>query len=219
MEAVQKAISLVDLNTLESPSRNPEQHRKICCKKAAKAQPDAPSSPSKEPVSLPVIRYALYNLAFPDFAIEMTPQFLDLLTTVEFYRHLNLDRTKHLFPQFLDDSSQFRSSGDLDPDLEAELSQLTYELTGMRSLFWTIVVHCCQQDLTHRAIFHSITDFWLRFNEYLPFLTNAGPSPHKFHHGMSEGEKQALMATIATGSLSDVIMTKNQGPQDQNQKQ
>lgn len=118
-------------------------------RKAAKAQPDAPSSPSKEPVSLPVIRYALYNLAFPDFAIEMTPQFLDLLTTVEFYRHLNLDRTRHLFPQFLEDNSQFKPSGELDPELEAELSQLSYELTGMRSLFWTIVVHCCQQVCLH----------------------------------------------------------------------
>ncbi|KAJ2931212.1 hypothetical protein H1R20_g5806, partial [Candolleomyces eurysporus] len=216
MEAVQKAISQVDLNTLESPSRNPEFHRKISLlRKAAQVQPDAPSSPSKEPVSLPVIRYALYNLAFPDFAIEMTPQFLDLLTTVEFYRTLNLNRTSHLFPHFLEDNDHFEPLGQLDPEIEAELAQLTYELTGMRSLFWTIVVNCCQQDLTHRAISHSIAEFWLRFNEYLPFLANAGPSPHKFHHRMSEEEKQMLMETIATGSLPDVIAARGQGRRNQ----
>lgn len=103
------------------------------------------NSPSKEPPPLKIVAWTLCNLAFPDFSAQMTPRFLDLLASVEFYRDMNLKETKHFFPNIFEDEGEVKRSGRLNQNLEDKLIECTHETDGLRESFWNIVIACCIQ--------------------------------------------------------------------------
>ncbi|KAF6760160.1 hypothetical protein DFP72DRAFT_1063225 [Ephemerocybe angulata] len=197
--------SKVDFDIIDSPSRIPEIHREICTR--------FNETPGEARPTLFKTRYTIRHLVFPNFIIKLTPQFLDLLTFVEGVRIKNLNKTKEYFPHLFEDEYEVMASQAIDPELEASLVQQTHEIEGLREVFWLIVTNCCQQDLRYMTMKGSITDFWIRFHEYFPFLTNAGPSPRTFHHEMSEQEKEALVRSTAECGLADIIFSKAQKPQ------
>lgn len=89
-----------------------------------------------------VFIYAIKNILYPSFLIELIPDFIDLLTMVEFYRiRATEEASKALtWNDFYKDIQSIRT---LEAQDERFLSHLLDTQEEMRKIFMQIVAECC----------------------------------------------------------------------------
>lgn len=88
--------------------------------------------------------YAIKNILYPNFLIELIPDFLDLLTMVEFYRIRATEEASTALAW----NDYYKNTKDVDArTLEVEdekfLSHLQDTQEVMRKIFMQIVAECC----------------------------------------------------------------------------
>ncbi|KAF8813754.1 hypothetical protein BYT27DRAFT_7157576 [Phlegmacium glaucopus] len=146
---------------------------------------------------LVVFVYAIKNIIYPKFLIELIPDFLDLLTMVEFYR---IQATEEASTALTWNNFYKTEKGPRTLEVQDEefLSHLQDTQEGMRKIFMQIVAECCLIDLHRLWVTESHTDFWIRWNRY--FNTKEKENTKQFasfHHGLSNADKD-LLRTSAT---------------------
>jgi hypothetical protein len=101
-------------------------------------------SNAETPAVLPVVIfiYAIRNILYPNFLIELIPDFLDLLTMVEFYRIRVTEEASNALAwnEFYKNTHDART---LEVEDEQSLSQLQDTQREMREIFMQIVAECC----------------------------------------------------------------------------
>ncbi|KAF8891736.1 hypothetical protein BD779DRAFT_1670706 [Infundibulicybe gibba] len=121
--------------------------------------------------TLQTVIYAVKNILFPHLARHRIPDLLNLLTTVEFYRKNALAQAEYAIA--------WQEYYENDPDVvlltpKEELAfrtmkqhDLAYREMYIRSISWS-----CALDIYNiwTADPPALTDFWIHFNEYFPFL-------------------------------------------------
>lgn len=123
---------------------------------------------SKKPIPLLHVGYILCDLAFPDFAVDMAPKFLDFLANIEFFRQMALKETKKLFPSIFEDGENAKRSGQLEQDIEDRLIRYTHEMMGLREAYWIIVIACCTQVRLEHIQMLDIFSFLRSISHILP---------------------------------------------------
>ncbi|KAF8639520.1 hypothetical protein AX17_001425 [Amanita inopinata Kibby_2008] len=147
-----------------------------------------------------VLIYAAKNILFPSLAHDLMPQLLDVIATVEFYRHRTLAQADNalVWNQYYktEDST---GSITLTDDEETFLKRLGESSQSWREVYMTILCKCCHFDLYHVwiTIPPSMSNFMIHFNEYFPFLNKycTQPSPRLLHHTLSQDEQRKLGQT------------------------
>ena len=93
---------------------------------------------------LPVVIfiYAINDILYPDFLIEFIPEFLDLLTMVEFYRIRATEEASNALAwnNFYKNTKDARTLEVIDEDF---LIHLEDTQDDMRKIFMQIVAECC----------------------------------------------------------------------------
>ncbi|PPQ62957.1 hypothetical protein CVT24_006197 [Panaeolus cyanescens] len=142
MDAVIKDFDDFD-NSLDVDTRRAETLRKIEILESL--GPDVHKDYSERALPLELYSFTLKSIICPQLQIDLTPQFLDVLAMIEFYR--------------------------------------------------SFIVEKMTQDICHRWLQQSNTDFWVRWNQYFSFLEDSADHPHnqpilKFQHGMKAEERE-----------------------------
>lgn len=86
--------------------------------------------------------YAIKNILYPNFLIELIPDFLDLLTMVEFYRIRVTEEASNalIWNDYYKNTKDTRT---LDVEDENFLNHLQNTRNDMRKIFMQIVAECC----------------------------------------------------------------------------
>ena len=75
-----------------------------------------------EPVPVDILRYAVYNIMFPKFDVDLTRTLLDLLASVELHRQIHMEIIEDCLPSTRTNADEEPS--DLDPDLAAYMRSI-----------------------------------------------------------------------------------------------
>ena len=94
------------------------------------------------PVPIIVFIYAIKNILYPNFLIELIPDFLDLLTMVEFYRIRVTEEASNALA-WNDFYKNTKDTCTLEIEDEGFLSHLQDTQDVMRKIFMQIVAECC----------------------------------------------------------------------------
>lgn len=86
--------------------------------------------------------YAIKNILYPNFLIELIPDFLDLLTMVEFYRIRVTEEASNALA-WNDFYKNTKDAHTLEVEDEDFLSHLQDTQDVMRKIFMQIIAECC----------------------------------------------------------------------------
>ena len=86
--------------------------------------------------------YAINNILYPDFLTEFIPEFLDLLTMVEFYR-IRVTEEASSALAWNDFYKKAKNARTLEDEDERFLNHLQDTQDVMRKIFMQIVAECC----------------------------------------------------------------------------
>ena len=86
--------------------------------------------------------YAIKNILYPNFLIELIPDFLDLLTMVEFYRIQVTEEASNALA-WNDLYKNTKGAHTLEVEDEDFLNRLQETQDVMRKIFMQIVAECC----------------------------------------------------------------------------
>jgi len=141
---------------------------------------------------LAVFIYAIKNILYPTFLIELIPDFLDLLTMVEFYR-IRVTEVASNALEWNDFYKSKKVTRTLEVQDETFLNHLRDTQDEMRQIFMRIVAECCIIDLHRLWVTQSHTNFWIRWNRY--FNTKGEKNTKlfaSFHYRLSDADKDIL---------------------------
>ncbi|KAF9460769.1 hypothetical protein BDZ94DRAFT_886431 [Collybia nuda] len=147
-----------------------------------------------------LVIYTIDSILRPTLAQDQIPDLLDLLATAEFYRGRSLDKARDAvtWSDYYQRPERRKEGRPLTSSQRIELLSLEENKHLWRKVYLTLVRRFCHLDLYFlwTAKSPSITDFFVRFNEYFPFLTSSrSGSPRLFYKGLSYEERLELGET------------------------
>ncbi|KAJ7719620.1 hypothetical protein DFH07DRAFT_310148 [Mycena maculata] len=143
---------------------------------------------------LDIILYAIRQvLAAPAHEVHMIPDLLDLVTTVEFYRTLALQKAREVLGENYKHPDEQRT---LSREDEERLREHQVGGASLRAIYIEVVLQYCQLDI-YRLWTRDPprpADVTLRLCEYFPALNPfyAAVSPRLFHYDLSDTERADL---------------------------
>ncbi|KAF8160851.1 hypothetical protein B0H34DRAFT_795709 [Crassisporium funariophilum] len=142
-----------------------------------------------------VFAYAIKSIVYPTFRIDLIPEFLELLTMIEFYRLRVTDKASIALTwneYYKDNETQDIHT--LKEEDEEYFQYLQDTQVDQRKVFMQIISEYCTIDLHRLWIAESNTKFWIRWNEYFTVSNKTGKAKKTsaFHHDISDSDLQIL---------------------------
>ncbi|TFK23671.1 hypothetical protein FA15DRAFT_450671 [Coprinopsis marcescibilis] len=191
MEAVLASVAELKFSAQEPPSL--EMHERIHALVKEVMEQEGHTKKS-EPVPIDILRFAVYNILFPTFNVNLTGSLLDLLASVEFHRQTHMKIIGDYLLSMRANATEDLT--ELDPDLATNVRFIVSNDPALRDMFLEIVKMCCAKHIYESWVSGPMTDFWLHLNRYLPTASQTGAFRCAFYHTLSEEETTQVEETV-----------------------
>ncbi|KAF9049925.1 hypothetical protein BJ165DRAFT_1608956 [Panaeolus papilionaceus] len=187
--------------TLDADARKEETMRKIEILQSL--APDVQKQFTGRALPLEIYSFALKSMICPHFQTRLTPQILDLLAMIEFYRMFMISKITEILVlhEYFDVNEKPGVPTLLDDDKDF-FNQFHDDNPTMRMLFIKIIAFCCRVDICHKWLQKSNTEFWIRWNQYFAFLEDhpkiIETPALKFQHDLKPEERKIFKSAAET---------------------